>query len=157
MEFYNDMNDCPAWNFLEVSNTGDLKHIGKAQPFQEIKEKKDYIDSLNAWDQMNMQFYDRYGISPKQKIILSIRKTILILKIEIATGGLRHAQSLLARELFKFNNLMKTDGNFNPFSVVPMVSKSMGFHLNIKDISAFEFFDYLELVKNTNQDGVKTD
>jgi len=72
------------------------------------------------------------------------------LKVDLVTKGKKHLSAVIAMEQKKLDELKKggENGKDLMYQETAIISKYMGFNINIKTISAKEYFSFVKIMKN---------
>lgn len=140
-KFYNNIETMPAWNFLKTIQEKTFKYVAK-----QIDKYKpsDVKEGYEAWEELNRQYLNEFGITRRMRLIMGYEDQILIHKINIALGIGRNELNFMNRTKYLLEQLTKGSENFNYIELSSNVQKFMGFRLPLKEISVIEFFGHVE-------------
>jgi hypothetical protein len=145
---YKSFDDIPAFNFLKFLESSDLKYL-----FIEEKseyEKEEIADALVSWEYIFQEYLDFVGVGDKTLMIMRQEDKIIRLKIDLLTKGKKHLSAVIAAEERKLKELQKGSEKQKDlmYNETAIISKYMGFHVKIKEISAKEYFALAKNMKN---------
>jgi DNA-binding Xre family transcriptional regulator len=148
LQFYKSFDEIPAWNFLNFleSPKVDLLIVGEHNELTE----KEIETAFDSWNGIFQEFINYVGIGEKTLSIMKQEDKIIRLKIDLLVKGKKHLSAVIAMEQKKLNELRK--GNEiekdNIYQETALISKYMGFNVNIKKISAKEYFSFVKIMKH---------
>ena len=145
---YKSFDDIPAFNFLKFLESPDVKYL-----FSETKDEysnEDIQSAFEGWETMFQEYIDFVGVGDKTLMIMRQEDKIIRLKIDYFTKGKKHLSAVIAAEQRKLDELNKAGGKKQDlmYNETAIISKYMGFHIKIKEISAKEYFAFAKNMKN---------
>lgn len=145
IKFYNDIGDLPAWNFIQITTTGEMQYLCR-DIAHELKEKdKEELDK--CWEKIEDQFMDEFGITDDFRKDMNQEKQYWIYKLEYAATGNSIAKSrakAIEIQMEKTRGQTKENTNFNQLTIT--IEKHMGFSIDIKTIDTRKYFSYVRYV-----------
>lgn len=145
MNYYVDISEITVDRWSKCSN-GELKYT---RIDLEIGTPE---DDLKAWEQLNQNYTETFGISAQHARILQLSKRLTMLELEVIISNdnfllneIREIKDEL-EDIFKVNNI-KLDFN----KVLITLSKYMGFRLKPTETTVFEFYTILDNYGKENQ------
>ena len=140
------IDDIPLYNWMKCTD-GDIQFVRKdlADGTQE--------DDLKYWNAMFDDYLQRYGLSDLYKRMLKVMKDKAILETEFVLTKDRFKLTLIEIESNKLEAMMSNSGEGMTIdeSLVHL-SKWLGYHLNVKRVTAGEYFTIL---KQYGKEGTK--
>lgn len=142
--YYNQLDDIPAFNFNKFIATGDPDLLAK----NEIKAH-DEADVQSAWDELFQQYIDFMGLGDRYDLILRKENRVCKLITQIYADEKRHLMAILKQEkkelsLLKEKIALKPDASDESAAM----GKYLGFDVNDKQMSAKKYFSYIKLIKS---------
>jgi len=138
---YKSIYDLPAWNFDQINTKHDFSYL-----FKKYKKVAPNKRILKIWDNIYDEFIEAFGVS--EYFVQYINCLIEALKFykKAYIDNERHNVNFAilkeqeARDIYDMNN--KTDKN-----IYARVSVFLGKPINPKQISTFEFYSLINLMK----------
>lgn len=124
-------------NFYENNDPKYLSRTGKV-----CKRINKVYEGLQA------ELIDNFGISPQFKAILENNIKITLLKTEIALKGDRTRQIFIDKLIQKNEELEATNPKSDLAENIIAIEKHMGFRIDPKTITVFDFYKYSKFVSN---------
>jgi len=145
---YNFFDEIPAFNFLKFLESPDVKYL-----FHETESEftnEDLKNAFESWNNIFQEYIDFVGLGDKTLMIMRQEDKIIKLKIDYYTKGKKHLSAVIAAEERKLKELTKgaDEKQDNMYNETAFISKYMGFHVKIKEISAKEYFAFAKNMKN---------
>jgi hypothetical protein len=133
-EGYNSIDNCPITVFDEICSSGNVSLLK-----WEDKEK-----NWQAWERINRQYTDTYGVSEDYKMLVKLRLICFNLRKEILSGKIWKKPFLVERErqIEELANKTKSD----IYESITMISQILGMQLDMK-ITIREFMAYSQSIK----------
>jgi hypothetical protein len=133
-EGYNSIDNCPITVFDEICSTSNVSLLGWTE-----KE-----ENWKAWENINKQYTDTYGVSEDYKMLVKLRLICFNLRKEILSGKIWKKPFLVERErqIEELANKTKSD----IYESITMISQILGMQLDMK-ITIREFMAYSQSIK----------
>jgi hypothetical protein len=144
--YYKSIEDFPIWNWWKVHETKDLKYL--------LKENKRLTKhSADIFDKIYSEFIRTFGISDNYKEYMDKIIEIDIAENEMILGGDSSMETFIdiMKEELKDLNASSSNGTYIDTAIA--VEKNMGFKLNAKELSVFEYYSYIESLKKSTNNG----
>lgn len=128
------------YNWLEFQSDFDLSLLHK--------KGKNNRAGLNAFKRLQREFIEEFGYNAKMMGVFMKKIKLQIMLNEIAVSGDKSRQifaDVLSEEIKAEET---TDSPVKSFSIVAAVEKAMGFKIDVKNTSVFEFYHYINYLKN---------
>jgi len=143
MEYFDSIENLPLYNFEQINSTNDFSFLfinrKEGMKFDEVKMQK-------IWAKIYDEFLSEFGVS--ESLIMFIERMNRVLEYyNLAYNeGQRHYLTLAEIEKRKAYDSLESGSN--GISTIAYVSKFMGFRINPKEIPVKEFYNYLKLATN---------
>lgn len=137
-KYYESIETLPAWNWFKISETNDLSYLCFGKQPKNLQE---------IWSKITFEFIEYFGISPHMKQVFETQRKILQLETRVALENRKDLTALIEIESSKLKKLSEKENEKKINTVVPFVSKQMGFHIDTKKISTKDFFEYLKMIE----------
>jgi len=133
-EGYDSIDNCPITVFDEICSTGNVS----------LLKWEDKDKNWQAWEQINRQYTDTYGVSEDYKMMVKLRLICINLRMEIVNGKIWKTPFLVERkrQLEELADKTKTDIHES----IAMISQVIGLQLS-SDISIRQFVAYTKSIK----------
>jgi hypothetical protein len=134
VKFYDSIDEMPIYNYQQVLD-GNNAYM--------IKNKGIFGNVSNAFENIQRQLVDRFGISEVFKERLDLMQEICILEAEIAITGERFKQLFVNIKKDELKRLDAQTGlSNNELKVI--IETWLGFKINTKETSVAEWYGYLQ-------------
>ena len=141
LKLYKSIDELPIWNFEKINKTSDLGYL-----YSEYQEKPK-IDNLDdVWEAIYNEFIKEFGLSQYFLDWLNLRLQALELYREAYVEGEKYKRVLAKVKEAEADELMSSNSTQDN-NVYAIVSKSMGFRVDPKQVSVKEFYQYLKLAQ----------
>jgi hypothetical protein len=137
---YSSIDTMPIWNYEKVQELADVRYVCNVDDYSEI-EPQPYM--YEAFDIVFTEFYDYFGISAELSEYLNMQRSMVLLELDyqLTKDGLKKTQ--LAQKQREFDSMYNREGmDIDKIAVV--LSRWLGFDLDIKKISVKRFYNYLK-------------
>lgn len=143
-DVYTSIEDLPIWNWNKIIQESDLTFL--------YKKEGTYTDRLvPIWDEIQQQHLDEFGYSDDMKSRERIMLKIIRLNVKFIETRQRVLLNLIKVQLKKLE-LKDLAGNIKFGKLLTIVSKAMGFPINPKTYTVYEWYHTL----NSLGDGSST-
>jgi hypothetical protein len=139
----------PCWNWFKVHEEGNFNYLYKLDNYK-IIPKYATSDTIEKWHNLYQQYIDDIGVNDNYIDYLRLVKRLVIAKCDYA----------ITKDRFLLNEIRmletdieetKTDGKPVTFGeTTAVLSKYLGFRLDVKQISVLEYYNYINLMKRDN-------
>jgi hypothetical protein len=143
---YTSLDDLSIWHWDKANSTGDLKYIVK-------KGKPEKETLLDAWEMLNNEHLDLYGISDNYQKILAKKKELCKHQINFIKTGDRVALNFIKLCKNEIKNL-ESDNDSSPNNinnVIAVLDKEFGRDIDPKKTSVVKFHSYINLINKNNE------
>lgn len=144
-KYYISIEELPVYNWWKLHEKNDFKQV--------LRNEKDNIDGrvVEVVKELQNEFIAIFGIDENYAAFLRKQIQIELLKIRVVKTGDRSLENqidILEIELEELTN-REEDKGLNTATIA--VEKWMGFKLDTKKISTFEYYSYIKAIeKATN-------
>lgn len=133
--YYNSIDTLPAFNYLQI-----VEH----EKHEYLIIKKGYFGNYEkAFENIQRQLVDRFGINEFYLKHLQLRKEICLLKCEIALTGDRFNLTWVKMKEIELSELEQRKSTSNE-EIKVIIEKYLGFRLDLQIISVADWFGYLK-------------
>jgi len=145
-QFYNNIDTMPIYNYLQVAEKGNKSAlISKWGLF-----KSNFVI---AFEEIQRQIVNRFGISESYMEVLDLRKEIAILQLEMAITDDKFNKTWINIKETELKQLQQRKSSTTD-EIKDYLEKYKGFHLSLHTITVAEWFSY---VKNYSKQQVKSE
>jgi len=143
---YDSIYNIPAYLYFDVLKTANYKLLG------------DYSedDQVHIWNQINIEKYNEFGLSHFEREIIRFKKDILNISIDIAVTkdrSLNGTKTHLERQLNEIVSGIDNGTEQKFGEKCAIISKYLGFHLNSREITLYDFLNYTKIIEKENNHG----
>jgi hypothetical protein len=133
----------PMWNFFMVNKTGDLSYLS---PNGNLSK-----NLVPLWEKINDELFEAMGISNDMQDQFSALRRLNIAKIDaLMYGGAYVTLYEIEEKRFKQFNQINSTAENDFYSTKIAIERTMGVFLDLKKISVYEYFKYVEVAKEKN-------
>jgi hypothetical protein len=131
------------WNFFMVNKTGDLSYLSQGR---NLSKKL-----VPLWEKINDELFEAMGISNDMQDQFSALRRLNIAKIDaLMYGGAYVTLYEIEEKRFKQLNQINSTAENDFYSTKIAIERTMGVFLDLKKISVYEYFKYVEVAKEKN-------
>jgi hypothetical protein len=144
VEFYKTIEDMPVYNWNKIIEKQLYQYV--LIDLKEHKEENE-LEYKQQFEVLYNEFLDTFGINDHLKSIIELQNEIVLYKIDIALTGdksLTALQQLAEQKLQKKIEVKKTSTNL----VKVHIEKFMGFRIDEKQVTVYEYYNYLKALEN---------
>jgi hypothetical protein len=136
----------PTFNYLKVVDEDNITFI--------IKKKGLFGNHEKAFENIQRQLVDRFGLSESFIEIIELQKEIIALKCEVAISGDKFNNTFIRiHEEDLKQKLEQKSLKSNELKI--LIEKWIGFKLNLHELSVSEWFSYLHQYSEFNKQNNK--
>lgn len=140
-KYYLSIEELPIWNWWKLHEKNEFEQV--------LKRSKDKLDKrvVDVVKELQNEFIETFGIDENYANYLRKQIQIELLKIKILKTGDRIYENdvdILQIELEELTS-KEQDKGMNTATI--SVEKWMGFKLDIKKISTFEYYSYIKAIE----------
>jgi len=148
-EPYKSLEELPIYNWDKCVRTGELKYL-----LLEPNLKCD-IDLLELFKKFHQDYLDIFGANEESERYLSLLKQ-KIHHIEQIILGVKFHKNYLKIVDFEIEAIEKKKGDTQDlFDICAILSKFMGFQLDVKKVTVIDYYKYINLLEKHNTNGRK--
>ena len=144
---FSSIDDLPQWNWSQVHKTGNLAYIKKLNSYRNIE-----LDSSATLEKLWVDIYDEYleefGLSDEYKEIIRRKKSIARMKNEFIMTDNRSLLNFITIEEMELETILGNSGGMSFESVVVGIEKIQGIKLIAKNITVYDYNNYLRTINN---------
>ncbi len=146
VKYYNSIDTMPTFNYLKVVDEDNITFM--------IKKKGLFGNHEKAFENIQRQLVDRFGLSESFIEIIELQKEIIALKCEVAISGDKFNNTFIRihEEELK-QKLEQKSLKSNELKI--LIEKWIGFKLNLHELSVSEWFSYLHQYSEFNKQNNK--
>lgn len=141
-KFYNNIETLPAFNYLQVTDSGNYTYL--------IKKRGFFGNVEAAFENIQRQLVDRFGISETFAEILELKREICELECEVAITDDRFYETFIDMKKHDLEQITKQK-SLKTEEIKIYIEKWLGFKLNLHEISCAEWFTYLKQFSEAQQ------
>ena len=149
---YNTIHELPMWNFFMINKTEDYKYLFKVyDPNEKVTQKL-----VLLWQKINTELFDELGVSNEMQDHFRAIRRLNIAKIDALIHGGAYL-TLYELEQKQFER-MKSNNSASEESFYKSkigVEKVVGTFLDLKKISVYEYYQYVEVAKEISKSNGK--
>lgn len=140
-KYFNSIDEMPIHNYLKVVD-GNLNFL--------VVKRGILGDPIKAFEDIQRQLVDRFGISENFSEILELRREICQLQCDVAITGDRFHNTFIRIKESELEQLLAVKGATNE-ELKTIIEKWLGFKLNLQQITISEWFSYLKQFSQSQQ------
>ena len=127
----------PVWNWWKIHETKDLSYLLK-------EDKKLTHHAEGVFDSIYSDFIRIFGVSENYKQYLNKLVEIELAEIDMLLNDDKSLETFIDIMKVELDDLKSVQGDGTYMDTAIAVEKNMGFKINTKDISVFEFYSYIK-------------
>lgn len=133
----------PIWNWWKIHETKDFKYL--------IHNKKKVTKHAPLiFDKLYSDFIRTFGVSDNYKEYLDKLKEIEIAKIDMVVENDRSMETFIEVMEVELEDIKAVTSGGTYMETAIAVEKNMGFKINTKEISVFEYYSYIKSLEKAN-------
>jgi len=140
-KYFNSIDEMPIHNYLKVVD-GKLKFM--------VVKRGIFGNPIKAFEDIQRQLVDRFGISENFAEILELRREICELQCEVAITENRYQNTFIRIKEQELEQLLTVKGATNE-ELKTIIEKWLGFKLNLQQITISEWYSYLKQFSQSQQ------
>lgn len=140
-KYYTSIEDLPVFNWWKLHEKNDFKQV--------LRRSKDKIDDrlVDVVKDLQNEFILTFGIDENYAAFLRKQIQIELLKIKILKTGDRIYENDVDILEIELEELTSKEEDKSINSATISVEKWMGFKLDVKKISTFEYYSYIKAIE----------
>lgn len=146
IEYFTSIEEMPIWNWFKIHSTNNIKFVCKSDPgdlsVKQVKELEAAFENING------EFIDTFGISEDFRKILDLRREITWLKVDMMETGDKSLQNFIDMRESDLREVINGTRGDDYMEVKAHVEKFMGFKMNDKEVTVREYYTYIKVIKN---------
>jgi hypothetical protein len=148
-EPYKSLDELPIYNWDKCVRSGELKYL-----LLDPNLKCD-VDLLELFKKFHQDYLDIFGANEESERYLSLLKQ-KIHHIEQIILGVKFHKNYLKIVDFEIEAIEKKKGDSQDlFDICAILSKFMGFQLDVKKVTVIDYYKYIKLLEKHNTNGRK--
>jgi hypothetical protein len=148
-EPYKSLDELPIYNWDKCVRSGELKYL-----LLDPNLKCD-VDLLELFMKFHQDYLDIFGANEESERYLSLLKQ-KIHHIEQIILGVKFHKNYLKIVDFEIEAIEKKKGDSQDlFDICAILSKFMGFQLDVKKVTVIDYYKYIKLLEKHNTNGRK--
>lgn len=143
--YYSNLENLPIWNWWKIHETKDFKYL--------LKDKKKLTKHAPAiFDGLHSDFIRIFGVSDSYKKYLEKLIEIEVTEIDMVVNKDRSLETFIDIMKIELDEIApKDDSNYMENAIA--VEKFMGFKMNPKEMSVFEYYSYINSIEKSVKNG----
>jgi DNA polymerase elongation subunit (family B) len=140
-KYYCSIEELPVSNWWKLHEKNDFKQV--------LRDSKDELDDrvIELVKELQNEFISTFGIDENYAQYLRKQIQIELMKINVLKTGDRSLETMIDILEIELEDLTRKEEDRGLNSSTIAVEKWMGFKLDTKKISTFEYYSYIEAVK----------
>jgi len=148
---YSSIDDLPQWNWSMIHKSGNLAYIKKLKNYRNIAE--DNSETLQSiWIEIYNEYIEEFGLSKEYKDLLERKKEIARMKNEFIRTDNSSLLNFIKIEELELEATFDKSEAMSFESVVIGIEKIQKIRLPIKEITVYEFNNYLRTIKDQSNE-----
>jgi len=136
IQYYNNIDTMPIYNYLQIVEHGNNSALIKKPGFF----KRNFI---KAFENIQRQLVDRFGISEPYMEQLELRQEIAALECDVAITDNRFNNLFINIKKTRLKALQERKGNTTD-EIKIMIEKDLKFYISLHKITVAEWFSYVK-------------
>lgn len=147
-KYYLSIDDLPCGTWNEINETGDttLLCLDKSKKSKATRSGK-------VWRDIQKQIVERWGWTQDYKERLLKLKKIALLRIEAATTGKRHLNTIANAEQSELDQAADIAKSFNFTESIAILEKELGFVIDTAIFPTSKYLQHIHLLNKTRDNG----
>jgi hypothetical protein len=140
-KYYCSIEELPVYNWWKLHEKNDFKQV--------LRSSKDDLDDrvVELAKELQNEFISTFGVDGNYAQYLRKQIQIELMKINVLKTGDRSLETMIDILEIELEDLTRKEEDRGLNSSTIAVEKWMGFKLDTKKISTFEYYSYIEAVK----------
>lgn len=148
LDCYRSIDDLPVKNWFKIQETDDISYLLKTNEVLNEEQKKE----LNlVFEDIYREFINLFGISDDLYTILSLRREIAVLKLDLYLNSDPSIQTFIDIAEQQLQSVLAKHEKTTVHQLKASVEKYMGFRIDDKTVTVKEFYAYIELIKGNGE------
>jgi hypothetical protein len=136
--------DLPVWNWWKIHETKDLKYL--------LKEDKELtVHANDVFDKIYSDFISIFGVSENYKEYLNKLIEIELAETEMLLNDDPSMETFIDIMKVELDDIKGASEGGTYMDTAIAVEKNMGFKLNTKEISVFDFYSYIKALEKQSK------
>ena len=140
-KYYTSIEDLPVYNWWKLHEKNDFKQV--------LRTQKDKIDDrvIQVTKDLQNEFISTFGIDANYAQYLRKQIQIELMKIQVIKTGDRTLETMIDILEIELEDLTRKEEDKGLNTATIAVEKWMGFKLDSKKISTFEYYSYIKAIE----------
>jgi len=148
MKTYTHIDNFPLYNYIQISETNDLRFLLVLSDYYELPEiAKEEIEKLELlWLNLNDEILEYTGVPSDFKEVMRLKKSIALLKVKQMTTDDRSIETLIElkeKELSNMKPVTKQSIEENVINLELILKKD----INVQTTSVKKYYSYIKYLK----------
>lgn len=146
-KYYTSIEDLPVWNWWKLHENNDVSLV--------LRDKKDKVDEsvVDVIKALQNEFIVTFGIDENYASSLRKQIEIELLKIKILKTKDRSFNTMIKILEIELQDLTSKEQDRSVGGATIAIEKWMGFKLEIKKVSTFEYYSYIKAIEKAVKNG----
>jgi len=142
-KLYDSIEEMPIWNWMQVHETKKLKYLVITKNYKSLELEND-PRLMDRWKELYDQYIGEFGIHDKYQDYLRQKIKIAKLQVQHIVKDDRTKEPLIANAENTLEQMLQEKEKIRYADVVVSIQRFLGFHINTREISVFEYYHYLK-------------
>lgn len=145
-KYFTSIEDLPVYNWWKLHEKNDFKQV--------LRTQKDKIDKrvVEVVKELQNEFISTFGIDANYAQYLRKQIQIELMKIQVIKTGDRSLETMIDILEIELEDLTRKEEDKGLNTAIIAVEKWMGFKLDSKKISTFEYYSYIKAIERATND-----
>jgi hypothetical protein len=146
-KYYQSIKECPMYNWIELYEKSDITQLSKTGKVCKRAE--------SVYEKLQDEIINEFGINEDFLRILKLKIQIELLYAEQIESGNKSNQIFIDIKEIDCRDLMNKQTKIDLFETIIAIEKSLGFKINPKRLTVFEFYKYQKVISNRLKHEIK--
>lgn len=143
---WKSIDEMPLYNWIKCTEDDDIRYVCK-----DINDSND-VDLVGSWSLVYDDYINRFGLSKLYRRLLEVMRTKALLECDYVITKEAFNLTLIKMEEEKLKQMLANKGEGATInSVLVYLSKWLGYHLNVREITALEYFEMMKQYGKENK------
>jgi len=142
LNWYRHISELPIDNWWLFQETGNVNHAIILPHGMDVPEEPNPLGEA-IWEDMNKQYFNRYGVNERYLMYMRIRKEIARLKLQVIITGDHSIEAFIRMEQGRLEAYKKKGKEIGNTETTRLIMKDLGFAIKTRTTSTQEYYDYL--------------
>lgn len=150
--YYTSTNEMPMFNWNEINSTHNWKYLIKPTAPDYIRNNNGFklleAEPEDIWNEIWTTYIDRHGLNQDLDLWFSLMKEVCSLRIEVHLHGNTHLRPIYRAKEVEAADLMKRLEGGSVEETTALVSKNLGYKIDLKTTSVDQYMAYIKTASN---------